>query len=131
MEKQWSKSWKASTQIRKQRKYVHNAPLHIKHRLMSSSLSKELRTEYKTRSIPVRKGDTVKVISGSGKGKSGKVTKVSLAKMAVYIEGVDVLRADATKSLYPVHPSNIQITKLDLSDKKRVEKIKKLKEARK
>lgn len=127
MEKKWSKFWKSSIQSRKQRKYAHNAPLHIKHKFMSSGLSKDLRNEYKIRSIPVRKGDTVTLISGSHKGKSGKVTKVSLARTAVFIEGVEVSRADGTKALYPVHPSNIKITKLDLSDKKRTEKIEKTK----
>lgn len=131
MDKRWSKAWKASAQARKQRKYLHNAPMHVRHKLVSAGLSKELRKDYGIRSLPVRKGDTVKVISGGYKGKSGKVTKVSLAKVVLYIEGVDQTRADGTKALYPVHPSNVQITKLDTSDKKRVSKIEKVKEANK
>jgi large subunit ribosomal protein L24 len=123
MKKLWSKFWKSSTQKRKQRKYVHNAPMHVKHKLIGASLSKELKKEHGIRSIPVRKGDTVKIETGNFKGKSGKVTKVSLAKVAIYVENVDVNRADGTKALYPLHPSNVTITKLDLSDKKRVQKI--------
>ncbi len=131
MEKRWSKFWNSSIQKRKQRKYVHNAPMHIRHKFASAGLSKELRKEYSTRSLPLRKGDTVKIISGSNKNKSGKIVKVSLVKVKIYVEGVDVARADGTKALYPVHPSNAQIIKLDLSDKKRVAKINKLKEANK
>ena len=118
-------------QARKQRKYVHNAPKHIRHKLVSANLSKDLRKEYGIRSLPVRKGDTVKVMTGTYKGKTGKVTKISLAQIFAHVEGVEQTRADGTKALYPVHPSNLQITKLDTSDKKRVEKINKMKEANK
>ena len=123
MKKLWSKVWKSSSQIRKQRKYAHNAPLHVKHKMAASALSKELRAEYKIRSVPVRKGDTVLVNVGDKKGNSGKVTKVSYARMAVFIEGVENTKADGSKVLYPVHPSNLTITKLDTTDKKRVSKI--------
>ena len=129
MKKLWSKSWSSSTQPRKQRKYLFNAPLHIKHRLGSSPLSKELRAEHNVRSVPVRKGDTVKVTTGQFKGKSGKVTKVSLARTRVHVEGAVIKRADGTDAFYPIHPSNLVITKLDLSDNKRAEKLKKMKEA--
>ena len=126
MKKLWSKFWKSSTQKRKQRKYVHNAPMHVKHKLVGASLSKELRKEHGIRSIPVRKGDTVKIETGNYKSKSGKVTRVSLAKVAVYIDNIDVTRADGTKALYPIHPSNVTITKLDLTDKRRVQKIERI-----
>ena len=46
MKKDFSKSWKSSRQPRKQRKYVFNAPLHIRHKLVSANLSKELRKKY-------------------------------------------------------------------------------------
>lgn len=127
MKKLWSKLWKSSSQSRKQRKYSHNAPLHIRHKMAASTLSKELRVEYKIRAIPVRKGDTVLVTVGDSKGKSGKVTKVSYVKMAAYIEGVENTKADGSKVMYPVHPSNLVITKLDTSDKKRVSKIERAK----
>ena len=127
MEKKWSNKWNSSTQRRKQRKYLFNAPLHIKRKLINASLSKELRKEYSTRSIPVRKGDTVKIISGGFKDVSGKVTKVSLARTFIHVEGATVKRADGTESLYPIHPSNVVIVKLELNDKQRVQKIERLK----
>lgn len=94
---------------------------------MSANLSKELRKENSVRSIPVRTGDTVKIMTGQFKGKTGKVTKVSLVKMKVYVDGVSTKRNDGTDAMYPIHPSNLQITKLDTSDKKRAEKIARLK----
>jgi large subunit ribosomal protein L24 len=131
VEKKFSKSWKASIQPRKQRKYAKNAPLHIKHKFVSANLSKELRKENGIRSLPVRKGDTVKIMTGGYKGKTGKITKVSLARTFVHVEGAEQKRADGTKSLYPIHPSNVRIIKLDTTDKKRVSKIEKMKEANK
>ena len=126
--KAWSKLWKSSSQKRKQRKYAFKAPLHIKHKMLGSSLSKELRKEHKVRSVPVRKGDTVKITTGQFKGKSGKVTKVSLANMRVYLEEASLTRTDGTNALYPIHPSNLEIIKLDLSDKKRAEKLERIKQ---
>ena len=128
--KAWSKFWKSSTQKRKQRKYRFQAPLHIKHKFMNVALSTELKKEHGIRSLPVRTGDTVKVMVGDKKGVSGKVTKVSLSRTKVFIEGVDVAKQNGTKALYPTHPSNLKIEKLDLKDETRVAKIKKMKEAK-
>lgn len=46
---------------RKNRKRHFNAPSHIRRRLMSCPLSKELRVKYNVRSMPVRKDDEVQV----------------------------------------------------------------------
>ena len=61
MKAKFSKKWKSSKQPRKQRKYRAEAPLHVKHKLVSANLSKELRKKYGRRSFPLRKGDTVLV----------------------------------------------------------------------
>ena len=127
MEKLWSKSWNSSTQRRKQRKYNFNAPLHIRRRFIRASLSKELRKEHGTRSVPIRKGDTVKIMSGQFKDQTGKVSKVSLARVKAYVDGISVKRRDGTEALYPIHPSNLMITKLDLSDKLRAQSLSKFK----
>lgn len=131
MKKVWSNAWKASSQKRKQRKFVFNAPLHVKHKLVNVSLAKDLKTEHSTRAVPVRSGDVVEIMAGQFKGTSGKVTKVSLSRTKVFVEGAAVKRRDGSDSLYPIHPSNLRITKLDLSDKKRTGKLAKVKEANK
>lgn len=131
MKKLWSNAWKASSQKRKQRKFIFNAPLHIKHKLVNVTLSKDLRKEHNVRSVPVRSGDTVEVMTGQFKGKSGKVSKVSLGRTKVYVEGAVMKRRDGTDAMYPIHPSNLTVIKLDLSDKKRVDKLAKVKEANK
>jgi large subunit ribosomal protein L24 len=121
--KKWSSKWKSSTQTRKQRKYLYNAPLHIRHKIMSSHLSKELREKYGVRSFPVKVGDEVKIKSGQFKGITGKVTKVSLKRYFVHVKGAFVKRTDGSEKLYPIHPSNLEIVKLDLDDPKRKEKL--------
>ena len=119
MRKKFSTKWNSSTQPRKQRKYRFNAPLHVKHKFMAAHLSKELRAKYKTRSMPVAKGDKVKVLVGQYKGRENKIERVDLKNTKVYITGVDRTKRDGSKSMYPIHPSNILITELKLDDKKR------------
>ncbi len=128
MKKLWSNKWNSSTQIRKQRKYIFNAPLHIRHILMNTHLSKELRKEYNLRHLPIRVGDEVKINSGQFKGKVKKVVKVRLCKLRVYLEEIGIKRNDGSLSLYPIHPSNLEIVKLDKTDDKRVKKLEKLKQ---
>lgn len=46
----------------KNRKRHFNAPSHIRRKIMSSPLSKELRQKYNVRSMPIRKDDEVQVL---------------------------------------------------------------------
>ena len=115
-------TWKASKQPRKQRKYRYNAPLHILSKFVSVNLAKELRAKYKKRNIETRKGDKIKVMRGQHKGKTGKVESVSLKDSLVYVAGVESIRKDGTKNLIALQPSNLQITELDTTDKKRFTK---------
>ena len=117
--KEFSKHWKSSKNPKKQRKYVANAPLHIRKKFLSTHLSKELIKKYKRRNIPIRKGDKVKVLRGQFKKRIGKIESVNFKKYRVYIEGVQHIKKDGTKIFYPVHPSNLVILELNLDDKKR------------
>jgi len=111
--------WKSSKQPRKQRKYRANAPLHIKRKLVSVNLSKELRKKYQKRSIPLRQKDTVKIMRGKFKGKKGKIIKVILKTQRVEIEGIQIKKQDGSKANIRLRPSNLQIVELNLEDKKR------------
>jgi large subunit ribosomal protein L24 len=115
----FSKSWKSSTQPRKQRKYAFNAPLHIRGKFLNVHLAKNLREAYGFRSIRVRKGDSVKIVRGEHKDKSGKVDKVSTQYTHVFVAGVGRTKADGTKKLSSIHPSNLIITELVTTDKRR------------
>ncbi len=103
----------------KQRKALYTAPLHKRHKFLSAPLSEELRKEYKKRSIPVRKGDTVKIVRGDFKDTEGVVQKVLLKESRIYVAGAVIPKADGSERFYPVHPSNVVITKLELKDEKR------------
>lgn len=91
--------------------------------MIAAHLSKELRREYKKRSLPVRKGDEVEIMRGKFKGKSGKVIKVDTKKYRIYIEGITIRKTSGQEKLFPIHPSKVKIIKLDLSDKYRKEII--------
>jgi large subunit ribosomal protein L24 len=126
MKKLFSTHWKESRQIRKQRKYRFNAPLHIKHKFLSSNLSKELRKKYGTRNVEVRKGDGVRIMTGEFRKKTGKIGSVDIKKERVTIEGLQRKKKDGTKINVYFHPSNIQITEIK-EDKKRFSEKKEIK----
>ena len=121
MKAKFSKHWISSSQVRKQRKYRANAPLHILRKLLSSSLSKELRTKYGTRNTNIRKGDEVLIMRGRFKGKTGKIASVDLKKQRVSIEGIQNKKKDGTKINVYFNTSNLQIKTLS-GDKKRLKR---------
>jgi len=121
---EWSSAWKSSKNPRKQKKYVRNAPKHVQSKQLSSHLSVDLRKKHGTRAMRVKKGDKIKVMIGTFKGKTGKVERVDAAKQRVYVTGIELLKKDGSKTMYPVKASNIMIQELDLSDKRRIKKAK-------
>jgi len=123
MKQKFSKTWISSTQPRKQRKYRYNAPLGIKRKFISINLSKELREKYGIRSIKPRTGDKVKIMRGSFKSKSGQIEKIDVKNTKIYIAKIELTKKDGSKSKSPIHPSNLQITELNLNDKFRKNKL--------
>ncbi len=117
--KPFSTHWKASKQPRKQRKYRYAAPLHIRQKLVSAHLDKPLRSEYKVRSMSLRKGDEVIVLRGQYRKRKGVVARVNLKKMKIFIDGLKRKKVSGQEVDVAIEPSNIMITKLNLDDKKR------------
>jgi len=109
---------------KKQRRKLYQAPLHERYRRFSSPLSSELRTSHNTRSVPVRSGDTVRIMRGDYKGFEGKVTGVDREKYRIFVEGVTRDKVDGTTVSVPIHPSKVMITRLNLDDKWRTEALK-------
>jgi large subunit ribosomal protein L24 len=118
-----------STKPNKQRKARANAPLHKRKRMVAAHLSSALMSEYNVRSLPVRKGDTVKVLRGAKdfKASEAKVASVDLKSCKIIIENVTIPKADGTQKPKPVDPSDVMLTKLDLSDPWRKSKLDSLK----
>jgi large subunit ribosomal protein L24 len=113
----------ASTQPRKQRKYRYNAPLHVRGRFLNAPLSAELREKYGRRSARIILGDTVKVVRGDFAGEEGIVDMIDTQNGRIVVHGVAITRADGTEVPRPVNASNACITKLNLKDSRRGEKL--------
>ncbi len=103
----------------KQRKKLFNAPAHIRHKLMAAPLSAELLAQRGVKALPVRKGDTVRIMRGDHKGFEGKVSKVDLKRYRVTLEGLTREKVDGTTVFVTLHPSKIMIKTLNLDDKLR------------
>jgi len=123
MKQEFSKHWIGSKLPRKQRKFRANAPLHIRRKMVSSHLNDGLRKKYGKRNFPICKGDSVKIMEGEFKDKTGKIDSVDLKKLRVMIGGIYRTKKDGTKVSVYFNPSNLLIKELNLEDKKRVKAL--------
>jgi large subunit ribosomal protein L24 len=101
---------------RQQRKALYEADLFERRRRMAVPLSRDLRRRYGRRQLPVRKGDTVRVLSGSYVGREERVAKVDLRGYSVTLDNVTGKTADAKLKPLPIKPNPLVLTKLNLSD---------------
>ncbi|CAJ0581401.1 unnamed protein product, partial [Mesorhabditis spiculigera] len=113
----------------KARKRHFNAPSHIRRKLMSAPLTKELRTKHGIRAIPIRTDDEVTVTRGHYKGNNGRVMRVYRKKFVVHIDKITREKANGTQVHIGIHPSKVAITKLKL-DKDRKNLIERKAEGR-
>ena len=111
-------------QPRKQHKMLLEAPSHIRSKLFSAHLSPSLSETHKVSSIPIRTGDTVRIMRGDKKGVEGKVTRVDRRKYRLFVEGITREKVDGTAIPVPIHPSKVMVTNLNLDDKWRRESLK-------
>ena len=102
---------------RKQRKILHNAPAHLRHKLMAAPLSKELVASKGAKTLPVRKGDTIRIMRGDHIGFEGKVSRIDLKRYRIFVEGLTREKVDGTNIFVAVHPSKVMIKGLNLDDK--------------
>lgn len=105
----------------KQRKMYFNAPAHIRHKFMAAPLSAELAASRGAKTLPVRRGDTVRIQRGDNKSFEGKVSRVDLKAYRIYLEGLTREKVDGTNIFLPIHPSKVEIRNLNLDDKWRKE----------
>jgi large subunit ribosomal protein L24 len=113
---------------RKQRKKLYNAPAHIRHKLMAAPLSPELAKSRGIKSLPVRKGDTVRVVRGDRKGFEGKISRIDLKNYRLYVEGLTREKVDGTTIFISLHPSKVTIKNLNLDDRWRKSTIERKKQ---
>jgi large subunit ribosomal protein L24 len=114
-----------STQPRRQRLARFNADLFERRRRMAVPLSRELRRRYGRRSLPVRKGDTVRILSGSYKGREERVAKVDRQWYSVTLDNVTTKTGDQKLKPLPIQLTHLVLTRLNLSDawRRRVLKV--------
>ncbi|KAJ8487022.1 hypothetical protein ONZ51_g4445 [Trametes cubensis] len=108
-----------SSSRRKSRKAHFSAPSSVRRKIMSSSLSKELRAKYNTRSIPIRKDDEVRIVRGKYKGREGKVTQVYRKKWVIHVDRVQRDKSNGASVPIGIHPSKVVVTNLKLDKDRR------------
>jgi len=86
-----------------------------------ANVDRKLREQYHKRTFGVRAGDSVEIVRGIFKGQSGKVSEVKDGKLVV--EGITIKKTDGTAVPFPLEPSNVKITKLEMNDSWRRQKL--------
>ena len=104
---------------RKARRAHFQAPSHVRRILMSAPLSKELKAKHNVRAMPVRKDDEVRVTRGAFKGKEGKITACYRLKWVIHVDKVQREKANGSTVAIGIHPSNVEVTKMKLTNNRK------------
>jgi large subunit ribosomal protein L26e len=83
---------------------------------MTVPLSRELRGRFHARSLPIRKGDMVRVLSGSFAGREERVARVDRRGYVVTLDNVTLKTADEKMKPLSLSVGHLVITRLNLSD---------------
>jgi ribosomal protein uL24 len=110
---------------RRQRKALYTATTFERRLRMAVPLSRDLRRRFAARSLPVRKGDTVRVLSGSFVGREERVAKIERRTYSVILDNVTVKTGEDKLKPLPIRTSHLVLTRLNLSDawRRRVLKV--------
>jgi large subunit ribosomal protein L24 len=123
---------------RVQRRERYEAKAHRRSRFLNVHVAPRLREQYRVRAVRVRKGDTAVVMRGKYtiepqgtvvRHPEAKVTGVDLPRGKVFLEGITRKTMKGKHKWVPIDPSNLLITKLDLSDPVRRKRIEEGREA--
>jgi ribosomal protein uL24 len=101
---------------RRQRKALYTADSFERRLRMTVPLSRELRGRFRTRSIPIRKGDVVRVLSGSFVGREERVARVDRRAYTLVLDNITLKTGEEKLKALPIRPSHLVITRLNLSD---------------
>mmetsp|Transcript_21246 Transcript_21246/g.31621 ORF Transcript_21246/g.31621 Transcript_21246/m.31621 type:complete len:135 (-) Transcript_21246:115-519(-) len=105
-----------SSSRRKNRRRHFQAPSSERRKRMSASLSTQNRRKYEVRSVPIRKGDEVRIVRGTFKGREAKVKTVYRKKWVIHLDKLTREKANGSTVDIGIHPSKVVITKLHLDD---------------
>ncbi len=101
---------------RRQRRALYQASTAERRRRMTVPLSRELRRRFGRRNVPVRKGDTVRVLSGSFAGREERVARVTRRDYSVTLDNVTLKTAEEKLKPLALRTSHLVITRLNLAD---------------
>ncbi len=91
---------------------------------INARLDSGLQKKYGLKSFPIVAGDVVSIRKGSRKGEGGKVLEVNHSTGKILIDGITSVKADGKRKEFYVNPSLIEITRMDLSLRGRLDKLK-------
>jgi len=115
-----------SKQPRKKRRERYQAPLHKARSYLHCNVAKELRRKVGSKTALVRRGDTVKVMRGTFRKRTGKVVEVDYKTLKVSVEGITTQgRKSKKRSFVPFDSSNLQITDKSFGKEERAQAPKK------
>lgn len=114
-----------SSSPRRQRKALYTADTFERRRRMTVPLSRELRGRFGRRALPVRKGDTVRVLAGSFVGREERVAKVNRRDYSVTLDNVTLKTAEEKLKPLALRTAHLVLTRLNLADpwRRRVLKV--------
>jgi ribosomal protein uL24 len=101
---------------RRQRRALYEASPPSRRLRMSAPLSRELRARFHARSLPVRKGDTVRVMAGSFVGQEERIARVNRRSYTVTLENVTVKTGEEKMTALPIRPNRLMLVRLNLAD---------------
>ena len=104
-------------------KEYYNSPQHVVSKRVSAPLSKNLKEQYKTKSVRLRLNDVVKILRGEYKGVEGKVTHIYPHDGMISIEGVNREKLAGGNTPIKIDASNVVVNSLELKDNKRKAKL--------
>ncbi|MCX6804388.1 MAG: 50S ribosomal protein L24, partial [Candidatus Diapherotrites archaeon] len=108
----------------KTRKEQYTMPMHTAAKTVASRLNEKLSKELLCRSIPVRKGDTVKIVRGEFSGKEAKITSVNRKSRKIFVEKIVRKKSNGQEWQVPIDASNVIVIDIDRTDRKRIAKKK-------
>ena len=115
-----------SAKPRVQRLFRFTAPMHQRQHFMNAHVDRSLRSKLGIgkRAIRLAKGDTIRIMAGSKKGTTGKVTAVDLRRGRIKVSSLMKKNAKGKEFSVSISPSNVYITDLNLEDKERAGRLK-------
>ena len=102
-----------SKQPRKQRRALQNLKNHQVSKIFTAPLDESLQEVYGIKRIPVRVGDSVRIVRGEFVGVEGKVNSLNKKTRRLIIEECVLQKKSGENYFVPIAVSNVLITKFE------------------